>query len=733
MRNHRKIANILLLSLLLVSSCKGENKPVEPTPTPEQEKKEDIAVESIQVFSNGDIKSLAIGNTLQLYYLLSPTGATGEVIWSSSDSQHATIDETGLVTALSVGSSIEVTFKASLKGNESIYGEYTLTISPFVAQIEIDTDNGVSSDPTYKIYESTKKCVVKFDVYEGYLLKSATVTCDGKEVASSYTVKEKSYILSFLVENGTYSVSIKTKKEGLVSDEEYQKIMNVGKLGSSLTYTLKNKSASSSASQEVTVRQKISSDSARLQFHNNGETEFHNLIGYVKTSDGSVAVPKVNKDGTITLNPLTHKSSTTGEDENDVWSEKSYSINPFSYLYDQDEEAGLNLLKQRFKLDNTKTDGKSHLIYASTTNTVSTDPLSKAVKALGSILRNITLDKSGNTSPMFDLYTVTSVPSLEVIFDEDTHEMESFTIIGKASSYRSDAFDYEISLSLDDNGLADLKKDSLSDLSSTYANYIGSGKILSKLSQGNFTLGIQSKDWGNNLSNSANNGGSTLYSGTIYSDMVTEKAMVTSLPFSENVYSDSTSTSSSSVNVTNLVLVENSTDKTKADIYAKKADEDELESVSKKSLTLSSFYPSMDGLSSKLFDGKSNSFTLNSESDWSYLSALSVKDSVVSPLDLLYGRHDDATSSNFSLSYIDTFTYPSIEDFSLDMSQVVTATDGSQTGTVKVTFTFTKLEQVFFNIIGIKARTSTVTYTFSDIGSTTIPNDLKSLVTSAKA
>ena len=62
------------------------------------------AVTGISLSASSAALSLAGTNTAQLAATLTPTGAAGEVTWSSSDSTKATVSETGLVTGVAEGS-----------------------------------------------------------------------------------------------------------------------------------------------------------------------------------------------------------------------------------------------------------------------------------------------------------------------------------------------------------------------------------------------------------------------------------------------------------------------------------------------------------------------------------------------------------------------------------------------------------------------------------------------------
>lgn len=83
-------------------------------------------VESINVI--GDKSELKVGESLQLTYEVTPVTATDKtVVWSSSDTDVATVDENGTVQAISVG---EVTITATANDGSGIKGEYTVNVVP---------------------------------------------------------------------------------------------------------------------------------------------------------------------------------------------------------------------------------------------------------------------------------------------------------------------------------------------------------------------------------------------------------------------------------------------------------------------------------------------------------------------------------------------------------------------------------------------------------------------------
>ena len=82
-------------------------------------------VEGITISSEGNVRTVAAGETLQLTAKVFPEKANQEVDWASSDETLATVDAKGLVTALLKG---EVSITATSKANDKIKQTFSLII-----------------------------------------------------------------------------------------------------------------------------------------------------------------------------------------------------------------------------------------------------------------------------------------------------------------------------------------------------------------------------------------------------------------------------------------------------------------------------------------------------------------------------------------------------------------------------------------------------------------------------
>lgn len=96
----------LVLSLFLVVSCKE-------------------SVEGITITSKDNIRTIAVGETLQLTAVVYPEKADQAVLWSSSDDKIATVSDSGLVTGVAKGN---VEIIATSKKDDNVKQKFALII-----------------------------------------------------------------------------------------------------------------------------------------------------------------------------------------------------------------------------------------------------------------------------------------------------------------------------------------------------------------------------------------------------------------------------------------------------------------------------------------------------------------------------------------------------------------------------------------------------------------------------
>jgi hypothetical protein len=92
---------------------------VEDTPDPDAPAVDTVAVTPATA-------SIAGGATRQLTAAITPTGAAQGVIWSSSDTDKATVSQTGLVTAVAAGTA---TITATSTADSTKKGECAVTVT----------------------------------------------------------------------------------------------------------------------------------------------------------------------------------------------------------------------------------------------------------------------------------------------------------------------------------------------------------------------------------------------------------------------------------------------------------------------------------------------------------------------------------------------------------------------------------------------------------------------------
>lgn len=131
----------LKAKIIIVESLE-ETAPEETLPS------DTVEIEGISVSSEGNVRNVEVGSTLKLTATVYPTTASQEVVWSSSNEEVATVDQNGLVTALSVGN---VNIVATSKENSDVSQKYSLIIeeAPEVivtpTSVTVEANDGVTT------------------------------------------------------------------------------------------------------------------------------------------------------------------------------------------------------------------------------------------------------------------------------------------------------------------------------------------------------------------------------------------------------------------------------------------------------------------------------------------------------------------------------------------------------------------------------------------------------------
>ena len=96
-----------------------------------------IPAESVTITSNSTSNEIAVDETLELSATINPTGATGTVVWSSSNPSVASVTQAGVVTGVSDG---EATITATVEGTEI---KNALPVTVGVVGVGSETINGL--------------------------------------------------------------------------------------------------------------------------------------------------------------------------------------------------------------------------------------------------------------------------------------------------------------------------------------------------------------------------------------------------------------------------------------------------------------------------------------------------------------------------------------------------------------------------------------------------------------
>ena len=165
--------------------------------------KPDVKVQTINVSGGNEVVS---GEELQLSAMVLPEGATEkEVTWSTSNTQVATVDNNGKVTAKTVTQDTQVTIKATANDGSNVTGSINITVKPVaVTNISITKDGN-----TPATNESLEK--------DATLQLTATVTPDNaanKEVSWSVSGDTSAVELSKNQSTSGESITVTAKASG---------------------------------------------------------------------------------------------------------------------------------------------------------------------------------------------------------------------------------------------------------------------------------------------------------------------------------------------------------------------------------------------------------------------------------------------------------------------------------------------------------------------------------------
>ncbi|MDO3408345.1 Ig-like domain-containing protein [Saccharibacillus sp. CPCC 101409] len=136
-----------------------------------------VPVQSVTVSAYQGAKSVNVGSTLQFTASVSPNNATDQsVTWSVYDSQFASIDQNGLLTAIKAGT---VTVTAVAKDGSGVSNTYNLTIKQPAATITITA----AGNPKYLNVSDTVQLTAEFDPSDT-TDQTVTWSVDDSQIAS---------------------------------------------------------------------------------------------------------------------------------------------------------------------------------------------------------------------------------------------------------------------------------------------------------------------------------------------------------------------------------------------------------------------------------------------------------------------------------------------------------------------------------------------------------------------
>lgn len=101
-----------------------------------------VAVAGVAVTAENDVRNIVEEQTLQLTATVYPAEASQEITWTSSDTTIATVNETGLVTAVKAGN---VTIVATSVADSTVSASYALIVEAKAPEVILPTSVEISS------------------------------------------------------------------------------------------------------------------------------------------------------------------------------------------------------------------------------------------------------------------------------------------------------------------------------------------------------------------------------------------------------------------------------------------------------------------------------------------------------------------------------------------------------------------------------------------------------------
>ena len=138
-------------------------------------------IDGIAITSEGNVRTIKVGETLQLVAKVFPETADQSVLWASSKAEVATVSENGLVTAVSEGN---VDIKATSKVDETISQSFSLIIEKAAEVVIEPTSVTITAQDNITTCKAGEKIYLTATVLPAEANQSVTWTSENSEIAT---------------------------------------------------------------------------------------------------------------------------------------------------------------------------------------------------------------------------------------------------------------------------------------------------------------------------------------------------------------------------------------------------------------------------------------------------------------------------------------------------------------------------------------------------------------------
>ena len=186
---------------------------------------QDVTVEiNVKIVSeitpSEDNINLFVGDSSKVDYSLSPSGATADIKFTSSDPNVVTVDSSGAIRAVGVGTA---TITISFSGDNYFSSEATVTVVVGKGDTQLS-----ANAKSFKFEDKVKSYSVTLKDKNGNVLKNKKVTLKVNGATYTATTNSKgvaTFKLTKLTKKGTYNAVI-----SFAGDKDYNKISKSAKL-----------------------------------------------------------------------------------------------------------------------------------------------------------------------------------------------------------------------------------------------------------------------------------------------------------------------------------------------------------------------------------------------------------------------------------------------------------------------------------------------------------------------